>query len=102
MSGRSFKIISVSHDDGVNFDKGIYHGSRPGQAALKAFNRYCRNAGLKACKRNFTIEETTRGSKHKKYHYVGTRHHLEKPKPIPNEEHPEYYIEYESTVHKNK
>ena len=76
MTERSFRIVAVSHADGVDFTEGVYHGERPRQAAKKAFNRYCNKAGLKKCVRRFTIEEITKGSPHKQYHYVGTHAHI--------------------------
>lgn len=78
---RSYRIVAISHDDGIVFDKSVYHG-RPIQAATKAFNWYCRKSGLKNCTRRFTIEEITKDSKRKHYHYVGRRKKLSTPKPV--------------------
>ena len=96
---RSFRITAVSHDDGINFENGIYHGRGPGQAALKAFNWYCRKTGLESCIRRFTIEEITRGKPHKPFHYVGTRRKLQCPKRVERDG-KEYFVQYESTVRK--
>jgi hypothetical protein len=99
---RSFKIVAVSQNDNVNFENGIYHGSRPGQAALKAFNWYCRKAGINAaCKRRFTIEERTGGKTHKEFHYVGSRKQLHPPQEIERGG-KTYFINYESKVRKAK
>lgn len=76
---RSFRIVASSVDDGIDFEKGVYHGARTNQVALKAFNWYCRKAGLDSCKRRITIEEITRGKPHKQFHYVGTRKKLVPP-----------------------
>lgn len=98
---RSFRIVAVSHDDDVSFEDGIYHGRGPGQAALKAFNQYCRKTKLNACKRRFTIEEITRGRNRKQFHYVGSRKKLSKPKEILRSgESKPYLVHYETTVHK--
>ena len=96
---RSFRIVAASHDDGINFEDGIYHGRGPGQAAIKAFNWYCRKTGLNACKRRFTIEEITRGKPRKQFHYVGTRRKLQPPKMVERQG-KVYPVHFESTVHK--
>lgn len=96
---RSFRIVAVSHDDDVNFEDGVYHGRGPGQAALKAFTQYCRKSALNACVRRFTIEEITRGSAHKQFHYVGSRRRLRKPKEIIRDG-KKYWVHYEATVRK--
>ena len=96
---RSFRIIAVSHDDGIEFEDGIYHGRGPGQAATKAFNWYCRKTGLHACRRRFSIEEITRGGPRKQFHYVGSRKELQYPKRIERGKE-EYFVHYETTVHK--
>ena len=98
---RSFRIVSVSKDDGIDFEKGVYHGKLPSQAALKAFNRYCRNGELTHCVRRFTIEEFTRGKPKKQFHYVGTRKKLTKPIEVERNG-VVYKIHYKSTVHKAK
>ena len=96
-------MVAVSHDDGIKFEVGIYHGRGPGQAALKAFNWYCRKTKLEACKRRFTIEEIideiTQGSLRKQFHYVGSRKRLLPPKEIERDKEI-YLVHYESTVHK--
>ncbi len=96
---RSFRIVAVSHDDSINFEDGVYHGRGPGQAALKAFNWYCRKTGLSACKRRFSIEEITRGKSHKQFHYVGSRKQLCPPKEIERQGKP-YLVHYESSIRK--
>ena len=96
---RSFRIVAVSHDDGIKFEEGVYHGRGPGQAALKAFNWYCRKTDLNACKRRFTIEEITRGSARRQFHYVGSRAKLTTPKMIERQG-KIYPVYYESAVHK--
>ena len=96
---RSFRIVATSHDDGIEFEKGIYHGRGPGQAAIKAFNWYCRKTGLNTCMRRFTIEEITRGKNRKQFHYVGTRRKLDPPKEIERSG-KKYLVHYESTVRK--
>lgn len=96
---RSFRIVAVSQDDNIDFDQGVYHGRGPGQAALKAFNQYCRKAELKRCERRFTLEEMTRGKPRKQFHYTGTRKRLDPPKEI-NRGGSVYYVHYDSKVHK--
>ena len=98
---RSFRIVATSHDDGIDFEDGIYHGRGPGQAALKAFNWYCRKTGLTACKRRFTIEEITRGKDRKQFHYVGSRKELRPPKEIMREGSAKpYLVRFESNIKK--
>jgi len=80
-SKRSFRLVAVSQNKGVKIEDGIYHG-RPMQAAKKAFNAYCRKAGLKTCNLRFTIQEITRGSNNKTFQYVGERKKLSPPKKI--------------------
>jgi len=100
---RSFRIVAVSHDDGINFEDGIYHGRGPGQAAAKAFSAYCRKTGLKNCNRRFSIEEITRGSNRKTFHYVGSRKLLSTPKEIKRRGSDKpYLVYYDTTVHKAK
>ena len=96
---RSFRIVASSVDDGVDFETGIYHGARTNQAALKAFNQYCRKADLDGCVRRFTIEEITRGKARKQFHYVGTRKKLVPPKEIERAG-KTYLVHYESNVRK--
>lgn len=96
---RSFRIVAVSHDDGIEFEDGVYHGRGPGQAALKAFNWYCRKTGLDVCNRRFTVEEITRGSNHKKFHYVGSRKRLQRPKEIVRDG-KSYPVYYDATIRK--
>nr|QBK87245.1 MAG: hypothetical protein LCMAC201_01470 [Marseillevirus LCMAC201] len=94
---RSFRIVAVSHDDGISFEDGIYHGRGPGQAALKAFNWYCRKSGLQSCKRRFSIEDITRGRSRKQFHYVGTRKQLAVPKIIERDGE-NYLVQYSSKI----
>lgn len=96
---RRFRIVEVSNDDGVEYKSGVYNGRGPGQAAIKAFNQYCRKADLKNCKRGFTLQEITAGSKKKQYHYTGERKKLAKPLEIERNG-KTYEIKYESKVHK--
>lgn len=71
---RNFRIVSVSKDDGVDFEKNTFKGVlQPIQAAKKAFNNYCKKSGLIGCVRRFSIEEITKGKPRRQFHYVGTR-----------------------------
>ena len=101
---RSFRIVASSVDDDIDFEKGIYHGARTNQVALKAFNWYCRKAELDGCKRRITIEEITRGKPRKQFHYVGSRKKLCPPKEIerPLDSGKTYKVYYKSTVRKAK
>ena len=96
---RSFRIVATSKNDGLDIQDGVYHGRGPGQAALKAFNWYCRKTGLNTCVRRFTIEEITRGSAHKQFHYVGSRKKLSSPKELVRG-HKTYLIHYDTTIRK--
>lgn len=96
---RSFRLMSVTPNDGIDLE-GIYHGRGPGQAALKAFNWYCRKADLSPCKRKFTLEEITRDKPQKRFHYIGERRQLIPPKEIQRDG-KSYLVKYESTVHKD-
>lgn len=101
MSKRSFRIVAIADDDGINFENGVYYGRGPAQAAAKAFNWYCRKTGLAACTRKFTMEEMTRGKPRKQFHYVGSRQKLAVPKEIERNGTP-YSIHYETTIRKAK
>ena len=96
---RSFRIVAVNHNDGINFEDGIYHGRGPGQAAAKAFNWYCRKTDLSTCKRRFTIEEITRGKDRKQFHYVGSRKQLCPPKEV-DRQGTAYLVRYETSIRK--
>lgn len=86
----------------MDFCNGLYHGKRPQQAALKAFNRYCTNVDLQTCRIKFTIEEVTKNSKRKKYTYIGDRQKLQTPKEIKLDNGFEYTVKYKSIVKKYK
>ena len=79
MSDRTFRLVSVGNK---KVSAGRYTGKTPMQAARKAFNRYCREKGVKTCKHNFVIKEITQGSKGKEYEYVGQRKKLSSPEII--------------------
>lgn len=97
---RSFRLVSVPQDSGnVDFEDGVYHGKRPNQAALKAFNWYCRKADLKTCQGRFNLQEITPGSNHKVYHYVGIRQKLKSPKLI-DRGGSSYYVYHKTSVHR--
>ena len=93
-------MTSINTNDSLNFEKCIYHGRGPGQAALKAFNWYCRKSGLDSCDREFCIEEITKNKKNKQYFYKGNRIKLEKPKEI-NRGNKIYYVYYETIIKRN-
>lgn len=97
---RSFRLASINPNDNIDFGDGIYNGRGPGQAALKAFNWYCRKADLSPCIRRFSIEEITRDKPRKQFHYVGTRKELQPPKEIQRDG-KTYFVRYESTVRKD-
>ena len=101
MSERTFKLIAVSDETGISFEKGVYTGKRAAQAALKAFNQYCRSAKIESCKLHFTIEETTRNSKRKRYMYTGIREERAEPKIIERANGSRYIVKYASSVIKN-
>jgi hypothetical protein len=96
---RSFRIVATSQDDGIDFEDGVYHGRGPGQAAYKAFNWYCRKTDLNSCIRRFTIEEITRGSPHKQFHYVGSRKKLSSPKELVRGD-KTYLVHYDTSIRK--
>lgn len=96
--GRTFRIVKVAKNDGVDFHDGVYRGKRPQQAALKAFNKYCNKANLQNCTRKFTIEEITRNSKNKRFSYTGCRRKLDTPKEIERSNGVGYSIKYHTTL----
>lgn len=84
---RSFRVVEV---DGKPVKAGTrmagrYHitmKQNPSDAAKKAYTALCNKMGKRnaGCKCNFTLKETTRGSKHKEFGpYQGTRKKLAKP-----------------------
>ena len=76
---RHFKVVSVS---GNKKEFGNYDGRTPLQAAGKAFKQICIKMGKNknSCKLEFTIRETTQGSKKKEYKYLGEYKKLSKPR----------------------
>lgn len=104
---RSFKLVSVN---GKKVDKNgksdnYYHGTSPSTTAKKVFNNHCRNHKIKgACKKTFTIQDTTQGAKTKgkEYTYQGHRTKLSKPKTIELKNGTEYKIQYETKVNRVK
>jgi len=76
---RHFKVVSVS---GNKKEFGNYDGRTPLQAAGKAFKQICIKMGKNknSCKLEFTIRETTQGSKKKEYMYKGEYKKLAKPR----------------------
>ena len=95
---RTFRLVAVDGNNNYNIDlsKGIYKGQRPAQAALKAFNWYCRKTGNESCILNFLLEEIDPPGK--TYRYKGTRRRLSPPKAVKREG-KTYLIHYESVVH---
>jgi len=84
---RSFRVVEV---DGKPIKPGsrmagryyINEKQNPSDAAKKSYSALCNKMGKKnsGCRCNFTIRETTRGSKHKEFGpYLGTRKKLAKP-----------------------
>ena len=84
---RSFRVVDV---DGKPIKAGsrmsgryhIKHDQNPGDAANKAYTALCNKMNKRnaSCRCNFSLKETTRGSKHKVYGpYLGTRKKLSKP-----------------------
>jgi hypothetical protein len=71
---RKFRIVSVSTTTGrvkgsENLD-GIFIGKKPVNAAKKAATRICRTSKIRGqCTLLVTIEEITKGSRHKVYTY---------------------------------
>jgi len=109
---RKFKIIEMDTENinetttcelkkYVDFTTGVYSGSLPSQAALKAFNTFCRKSGITSCERTFTIEEITDDKKRKQFTYIGYRVILDPPKEIIRKN-TTYTIKYKTTVHKGR
>ena len=90
---RTFQLIEPATDK----SRAEYHGARAAQAALKAFNWYCRQHELGECELEFTIQEI--GNKYKKYNYIGTRHAIPE-KIIIRQNGRVYAIKFQSSVHK--
>lgn len=95
---RAFRLISISGEE--PFTAGVYKGKRPSQAALKAFNRHCRNHDLEDCVRDFAIEEIIATKEPKQYHYVGERVRLSEKKEVKLNSGGAYTIQYKNVVHK--
>ena len=78
---RFFKVLL-----GDDSPKGRFSGNKPKQAANKAltsiFKAKEQSGGSITGKVKFSIVECTRGSKHKKYHYVGERIQLDQPMKV--------------------
>jgi hypothetical protein len=75
---RSFTLVAVGDIHGKAKGKknigGRFVSSTPAGAARKAFARVCRESAIRGqCTLMVTIQETTRGSKGKMYHYKGKR-----------------------------
>ena len=96
---RHFRLISISEEE--PFTEGVYKGKRPSQAALKAFNRHCRNHNLDECTRKFTIEEIITTKEPKQYNYVGERIVLPEKKVVQLKSGGTYTIKYKNIVHKD-
>ncbi len=79
---RYFKVIIGD----AELPHGRFSGSKPKQAANKAltsiFKSKEQSGGSVTGKVKFSIVECTRGSKHKKYHYVGERVKLKEPMKV--------------------
>jgi hypothetical protein len=99
MTNRSFRIININNknDNIVDYEKGVYHGRGPAQAALKAFNWYCRKANLQECNRKITIEEITKNSNNKQFTYTASRQKLDIPQELTRNG-SVYTIKYKSFV----
>lgn len=95
---RAFRLISISEEEPSQ--KGVYKGKRPSQAALKAFNRHCRNHELGDCELDFVIEEIVTTKEPKQYHYVGQRLRLPEKKQVKLQNGGVYTIQYKNVVHK--
>lgn len=94
---RSFTIVNVSKHNGckTKFRGGRYLSRNPASAAKKAFNEHCRVKRIRGvCTLHVTVEETTQGSKHKRFTYKLNRRKLQEPivrfEGSPNE----YKIQY--------
>jgi len=88
-NSRYFKVVMVSGkrvEDGGRYElplltrTGKPQRRGPKDKASTAFSELCLKHGKKEdCKFNFSIQETTRGSDKKIYHYEGHREKLKKP-----------------------
>jgi hypothetical protein len=79
---------------------GRYKSKTPEGAGVKAARQLFRLAPKKRVI-HFVLRETTRGSPAKEFHYVGTKHKLEKPRVIKRDG-IEIVVKYEYTVHADK
>ena len=79
---RFFKVLIGDEET----PHGRFSGTKPKQAANKAltsiFKSKEQSGGTVTGKVKFSIVECTRGSKHKKYHYVGERVQLKEPMKV--------------------
>ena len=76
---RYFRCVYKS-TDGQIVHAGRYSGKKPKQAACKALTGIVKNNGLETGEQvTFLIQECTRGSKKKKYSYVGSQVDLTEP-----------------------
>lgn len=77
---RYFKVLIDGVEGGA---QGRFSGTKPKQAANKALTSILKkreeNGEAIDVQIKFCIQECTRGSKHKKYYYIGERVELEKP-----------------------
>ena len=74
-STRSFKVMLP----GTNEFVGRFTGLTPYQAANKALSKYYRETSKPKKEIQFSIKESTRGSKRGTYSYNGARHKLKEP-----------------------
>jgi hypothetical protein len=101
---RTFKLLKIDsylteNDIPLDLFENTFKGKRPNQVALKIFNKLCCKLLINNCTINFTINETTDGSKYKKYYYKGMREKLLEPKVIMIKGE-KVVINYKNTVHK--
>ena len=92
---REFKIVKTGN---LPFNKhGIYTGRAPGQAALKAFNRLCKDNKITGeCTDTITLQDTDTG----KYHtYEAIRFKLNPPR-IVKRGNTEFLVKYDRKVKK--
>jgi hypothetical protein len=79
---RYFRCV-YKDKDGQVVHAGRYSGKKPKQAACKALTGIVKNNGLETGEQvTFLIQECTRGSKKKKYSYVGSQVDLDEPVKI--------------------
>ena len=101
---RSFSVIHLkSRSKGQKTKEGGRYISRsPMGAALKAFNRECRQSKVHGqCALVLILRESTSGSKHKLYRYKMRRNKLSKPKIILKDG-KEIVIKYKTTAKRMK